>query len=47
MLKMRSIGQMVQKLSFGQSVYTDRQTGASETFPFPLLGEVIMEKSLI
>ena len=32
---------MVQKLSFGQTVYTDRQTDTSETFTFPLLQAVI------
>ena len=39
---MRSIGQMVQKLSFGQ---THRQTDTSETITFPLLQVVINKKS--
>ena len=48
MLKMRSIGQMVQKLSFGQTDgQTDKQTDASETFTFLLSQTVIRIMKMI
>ena len=41
MLKMRLIGQMVQKL-FRTDTQRDRQTDVSETFTFPLLRALII-----